>query len=104
MITAHVRIDYRESDNPIATADGTRKMLGFIERLGGKSAPAGVRPIYVAWKDQRPPSGFAFFECDDLGQLRDLLAELPNNPRVEIAEVHDLETMAERAARRLAEA
>lgn len=101
MTVVHVKIAFTESNNPIATEAGTRAMLDFINFMGDQKAFPGIKPIYVAWKDQRPPAGYGFFECQDAARMQDYLRSIPGQPTIEIEAVSDLKTMAKLADAKL---
>tara|TARA_R110000868_G_scaffold11516_3_gene56302 strand:- start:1728 stop:2039 length:312 start_codon:yes stop_codon:yes gene_type:complete len=93
----HVKVSYSEGQNPMATKAGTQALADFISYMDRQTDFPGVKPIFVAWQDQRPASGYGFFHCESADQMQAFLKGMPGTPRLDIVAVNDLKEMAARA-------
>lgn len=98
----HVHISYTEAQNPLTTQEGTQALSDFISYMETQTDFPDVEPVFVAWQDQRPPSGYGFFKCAGKDQIRSYLERLPGKPQVKIVAVNELPDMAKRAKAHLA--
>ena len=102
MIYVHVQVSYTEQRNPIASQEGMKAMADFIKYMEEQTEFPGLKPIFVGWQDQRPPTGYGFFECKDMDQIKAFLKLMPNEPTIEIEQVNDMKQMAQIASVQLA--
>jgi len=103
-MTVHVTLSYAGCANPIASTEGAEAMASFLKFMEHQSQFPGLKPIFVGWKDQRPPAGFGFFECVDVAQVATFMDLMPGGPAIDITEVFGMDVMAKRAVSHLAKA